>query len=289
MTKRVAINSLIIIFLLIAGLAYLDTKSFSSAKKITLPEEFMVIGHRGASGYAPEHTIEAYHQAKELGADYIELDLQLTKDGVLIAMHDDTLDRTTNGTGLVSDYTLEQLKELDAGAWFNQNNPKKAKENYAGLQIPTLEEIFQEFGNTVNYYIETKSPSENKGMEQELFSLLTKYDLLEDVAIQQQVIIQSFSEESLHLIYDLNKDIPLIQLYNFDNSAVLSNDQLDAVSKYAVGIGVNYTSLTRNFGDQIRHTSLLLHPYTVNTAKEIASAIEMGATGVFTDYIKETR
>lgn len=289
MIKRVGVYLLMIIVLLIGVYIVMDTTSFSSTKKVILPENFMVIGHRGASGYAPEHTLEAYHQAKKLGTDYIELDLQLTKDGVLVAMHDETLERTTNGTGLVSDYTLEQLKELDAGTWFNQTYPKKAKENYVGLRIPTLEEIFQEFDSTVNYYIETKSPSENEGMEPELFSLLTKYNLLEDVATHQQVIIQSFSKESLHLMHDLNQDIPLIQLYNFDKPVVPTKDQLEAVSKYAVGIGINYDALTNEFGAQVRNTSLLLHPYTTNTTKEITSAIEMGATGVFTDYIKKTK
>lgn len=280
-----------LVVLLVAGFAYLDTPFNHSSKKALIPdaEEFMVIGHRGASGYAPEHTIEAYRQAKELGADSIELDLQLTKDGILVALHDDTLERTTNGIGLVKDCTLGHLKELDAGSEFNETHPEAARESYVGLQIPTLEEIFQEFGNTVNYYIETKSPAENEGMEQELFSLLTKYDLLENVASDRQVIIQSFSKESLHLIHDLNQDIPLIQLYSFDKPAVLSRGQLEAVSDYAIGIGVNYAALTSDFGDQVHHASLLLHPYTVNTANDIASAIEMGATGVFTDYIMEAR
>src|SRR5699024_5441969 len=103
----------------------------------------VVIAHRGASGYEPEHTMSAYELAIEQGADYIEQDLQLTKDGHLICMHDTTVDRTTNGTGNVSDLTLAQIKQLDAGN---------------GQQVPTLDEVITRFGDSTKYYIETKRP-----------------------------------------------------------------------------------------------------------------------------------
>src|SRR5262245_5977212 len=98
----------------------------------------LAIGHRGASGYAPEHTIASYDLALDLGADYIEQDLQLTKDGVLVAMHDPTLDRTARGaaencTGLVIEKTLAQIKTCDVGTWFNQAFPAAAKPEYDGL------------------------------------------------------------------------------------------------------------------------------------------------------------
>jgi glycerophosphoryl diester phosphodiesterase len=121
------------------------------------------IGHRGASGHAPEHTIPAYNLALEQGADYIEIDLQMTADGVLVALHDKTLNRTADAPegvperycrGLVSKKTLEQIKMCDVGSWFSPE--------YAGLQIPTLDEIFHyyevERDIDPNYYIETKNP-----------------------------------------------------------------------------------------------------------------------------------
>src|SRR5438128_113484 len=80
-------------------------------------KEPIIIAHRGASAYTPEHTILAYEAAKQAGADYIEIDLQMTKDGVLVAMHDEKVDRTTDGTGFVKEYTLEELKQLNAGKW----------------------------------------------------------------------------------------------------------------------------------------------------------------------------
>ncbi|MGC2313902.1 MAG: glycerophosphodiester phosphodiesterase family protein, partial [Candidatus Acidiferrales bacterium] len=92
-----------------------------------------VIGHRGAPAYAPENTMASFRRAVELGATFIETDLRLSHDAQFVAMHDATLDRTSNGRGLVRDFTLAQLRELDAGSWYG---PK-----FAGEKIPTLEEI----------------------------------------------------------------------------------------------------------------------------------------------------
>lgn len=156
----------------------------------------LTIGHRGASGYAPEHTIPAYDLALQMGADYIEQDLQLTKDGVLVVLHDETLDRTArsseeNCTGSVIDKTLEQIKTCDAGSWFNEENPQNAREEYVGLEIPTLEEVFLRYGSGVNYYIETKNPDEAPGMEEQLLRLMDEYGLTGPAAEWRQVLIQS--------------------------------------------------------------------------------------------------
>src|SRR5687768_6114886 len=136
------------------------TKSkISSSRKI-------LIAHRGASAYAPEHTLEAYRLALEQGADFVEQDLAVTKDGVLICIHDLTLDRTTNveevfptrfveDTGtkrwLVNDFTLAEIKQLDAGSWFA---PK-----FAGARIPTFEEAIDAVGRRAGLYPELKDPA----------------------------------------------------------------------------------------------------------------------------------
>ena len=109
-------------------------------------KDIVNVSHRGASAYAPEHTIAAYDKGEKMHGDYIEVDLQMTKDGHLIAMHDVTLDRTTDGTGSVKDYTLNEIKQLDAGSWFNEKYPYASKAEYEGLKVPTLEEVFKKFG-----------------------------------------------------------------------------------------------------------------------------------------------
>ncbi|WP_264371944.1 glycerophosphodiester phosphodiesterase family protein [Salicibibacter halophilus] len=126
-------------------------------------EEFMVIAHRGASGHAPEQTKHALDQAAEMNVDYLELDIQKTADGELVAFHDDEISRTTDGEGAIGDHTLDELKSLDAGSWFNEEFPDKADEAYEDADILSLEEIIERYGNDEKYYIETKSPEINEG------------------------------------------------------------------------------------------------------------------------------
>src|SRR5690625_4115407 len=94
------------------------------------PERIVNIAHRGASGYSPEHTITAYVQGEQMQGDYIEIDLQMTKDKTLIAMHDANIDRTTNGKGLVKNLTIDEISQLDAGSWFNEAYPALAQPDY---------------------------------------------------------------------------------------------------------------------------------------------------------------
>ena len=117
-----------------------------------------MIAHRGASAEAAEHTLAAYDLALAQGAHYIEQDLQLTRDGVLVALHDPTLDRTARGprehcTGLVIEKTVAQLRRCDVGRWFNERYPAEARAEYVGLRIPTLAEVLARYGRRARYYI----------------------------------------------------------------------------------------------------------------------------------------
>jgi len=250
----------------------------------TLDGPVLNIGHRGASAYAPEHTFAAYDLALEQGADYIEVDLQMTADGVLVAMHDKTLNRTADAPegvpkrycrGLVSKKTLEQIKMCDAGSWFGPE--------YAGEQIPTLEEIFRRYGTGVNYYIETKNLAAAPGMEEELLRLMEEYGLLTESAIENwQVLIQSFSAESLMKIHELEPSLPLIQLYFAGTSKSIRRD-LDAASAYAVGIGPYYPDVDAALVKAAHERCLAIHPYTVNTVEDMRELISLGVDGMFTN------
>jgi glycerophosphoryl diester phosphodiesterase len=242
------------------------------------------IGHRGASGYAPEHTIPAYDLALQQGADYIEIDLQLTSDGVLVALHDKTLNRTADAPegvperycrGPVSKKTLEQIKMCDVGSWFSLE--------YAGLQIPTLEELLQRYGTSVNYYIETKNPDAAPGMEEELLRLMEEYGLIEPAAEDWQVLIQSFSAESLMKIHELESSLPLIQLYWAGSSKAIQSD-LEAASAYAVGIGPYKKDVDANLVAAAHELCLAVHPYTVNEKAEMEALISLGVDGMFTNF-----
>jgi glycerophosphoryl diester phosphodiesterase len=255
----------------------------AAAQAAPLDGPVLNIGHRGASAYAPEHTFASYDLALEQGADYIEIDLQMTADGELVAMHDKTLNRTADAPegvperycrGLVSKKTLEQIKQCDVGSWFGPE--------YAGEQIPTLEEIFQRYGTSVNYYIETKNPEAAPGMEEELLRLMDEYGLTEPAEDDWQVLIQSFSAESLMKIHELNEDLPLIQLYWAGTSKSIQRD-LDAVSEYAVGIGPYKKDVDAALIEAAHERCLAVHPYTVNTEEEMEELISLGVDGMFTN------
>ncbi|QWC23352.1 glycerophosphodiester phosphodiesterase [Bacillus haikouensis] len=246
--------------------------------------QILNISHRGASGYAPEHTLPSYELGDQMGGDYIELDLQMTKDGKLIAMHDETLDRTTNGTGQVKDHTLEEIKSLDAGSWFNAAYPEKAKDEYNGLQVQTLQEVIEHFGKNKNYYIETKSPDVYPGMEEKLLEILKDYNLTRQNGPSSRVIIQSFSEESLQKVHNLNENIPLVQLLDYKGTATITDEELNHYSEYAAGLGMSYKKINQDYVQKVREHDLLIHPYTVNDKEDMKQLLEWGVTGMFTNY-----
>ncbi|SHG94601.1 glycerophosphodiester phosphodiesterase [Ornithinibacillus halophilus] len=248
------------------------------------PNRFLNIAHRGASGYAPEHTLVAYQTGEEMSADYIEIDLQLTKDGSLIAMHDGDISRTTDHEGSVKDMILEEIKVLDAGTWFNEENPDMAQPVFNQIEIPTLDEIFETFGTDSNYYIETKTPEQYPDMVKELVSTLEKHGLIGDDVPEGKVIIQSFSKDSLLEVAKLAPSLPLVQLISYKGKARISDKELRELQEYAVGVGVNYSTLQKDYVEKVRNAGLLLHPYTVNEKEDMERLIEWGVTGMFTNY-----
>lgn len=265
-------------------------------------ESFQVIAHRGASGHAPESTMAAYELAHEWGADYLELDVQLTSDGELVVFHDDAIDRTSDGEGNIHDYTLEELKALDIGTWFNDANVDKADTAFAGAQILTLEELFERFGHDARYYIETKSPLLNPGLEEALVEALEDHEMIEN----GRVLVQSFEQGSLLKVHELNEHIPLIQLVWYSPSeedndrlvewtgvtpapADITDEDFQAIAAYAAGIGTNVTYngedvIDADFIRQAQENGLPVHVYTINEVDEMKRLQDWGVNGLFTDY-----
>lgn len=265
-------------------------------------EEFQVIAHRGASGHAPESTMAAYELAHEWGVDYLELDAQLSSDGEVVVFHDDTIDRTSDGEGAINDYTLEELKALDTGTWFNEENPDSASDDFAGAEMLTLDELFEHFGHDARYYIETKSPQLNPGLEEALVEKLEEHDMIES----GRVLVQSFEQDSLLKVQALNDDVPLIQLVWYYPSeeedsklvewtgvtpgpAEITDEDFQAVADYAVGIGTNYIYdgrevIDADFIQQAQENGLPVHVYTINETEEMERLMDMGVNGLFTNY-----
>jgi glycerophosphoryl diester phosphodiesterase len=154
----VALGILTVALLLLSPVSPIPILLYGTAPEIErIPIEtkrpnktIMKIAHRGASKFAPENTLPALEKAIELGFEYIELDVRETRDGIPVLMHDKLVDRTTNGSGQLSDFNLKELKELDAGTWFS--------EEFAGIRIPTLEEALQLIKGRACIYWDTKGP-----------------------------------------------------------------------------------------------------------------------------------
>lgn len=195
-----------------------------------------VIAHRGASFDAPESTAAAYKLARDLGADYLEMDLQRSKDGVLFALHDNNLQRTTDVATKfperkdrpANEFTIAELKTLDAGSWFNTAYPDRARPGYAGLKILTLDEIIDiAQGNPLHkpgLYIETKEPKQFPGIERDLKDKLQDRGWLSptgsklaksNLAVGQgkgKVVLQTFEKSSLELLEKEMPQVPKILL-----------------------------------------------------------------------------
>jgi glycerophosphoryl diester phosphodiesterase len=257
------------------------------------PGQPLVIGHRGASGTAPEHTIASYDRAIALGADYIEQDLQMTRDSVLVVMHDPTLDRTMRGApddckGRVIDKTLAQIKRCDAGRWFNERFPQYAKPEFVGQRVLTLEELFQRYSDSTNYYIETKNPEDAPGMERRMIALIRKYKLGPSTAPRGRVVIQSFSEPSLRLVHKLAPELPLVQLIE-----KRPEGDLDAafarIGGYAEGLGPDKRLVNAEWIKAAHAHCLAVHPYTVNETEEMRRLLALGVDGMFTNFADRMR
>ncbi|CAK17016.1 glycerophosphodiester phosphodiesterase [Pseudomonas entomophila] len=216
---KTLIQALGLTTLLATGAAQaVDGQALARAQGIPQPA---VIAHRGASFDAPESTTPAYQLARELGADYLEMDLQRTRDGVLVVVHDDVLLRTSDvaerfperKNSPVSAFTLAELKSLDAGSWFNKAYPERAREHFKQQRILTLDEVIDiaeaDPKRHPGLYIETKEPAQFPGIEQDLKKRLEARGWLDKPG---KVVLQTFDRNSLKLLHEAMPQVPKILL-----------------------------------------------------------------------------
>ena len=269
-----------ILLVLLALLAACSTTSEAAS----LPEdEFLVIAHRGASAYAPEHSLLSYGLAVQMEADYIELDVHMTKDGELVSMHDSIV-HTPNGKKTVAQAEFQELKDVQRESGYDGKLPVSFPLEIDPLRIVSTEEIFSYFQDDVNYYIELKSPASYPGIEEALLGQLLEFGLLPlDDAKMPKVILQSFDANSLKKIHEQEQAIPLIQLYSVKNETMLTKKRLGKVAKYASGIGIDKSVVTEELVENAHEEGLHVHPFTVNEEEDIKQMIEIGADGIFTD------
>ncbi|PAF20211.1 hypothetical protein CHH49_17635 [Terribacillus saccharophilus] len=257
---RQSITFLLLCVLLLAGCSSIHTEAAHYSDYSPL-----IIAHRGASAVEPEHTFLSYDQAVEDEADYIEIDLRRTVDGELVAMHDDTVDRTTDGTGLVEELTLKKVKELDAGEV---------------QTVPTMEEILERYGSEVHYYIETREDDEGElVMEEQLLQLLEQYAIP-----MEQVILQSFSKDSIHALHELDPELTLVQLLKKKDLEQLDREDLQAINDSAIGVGIYAGILEESVVDLIHNHELEVHAYYRGDEREwTEEMLQFEVDGIFSD------
>jgi glycerophosphoryl diester phosphodiesterase len=222
----------------------------------------------GASAYAPENTMSAFKKAIDMNADGIELDVHLSKDGHIVIIHDEKVDRTTNGKGEVKNFTLDELKKLDAGFWFS--------DEYKGEKIPTLEEVLNLINNTDIYLnIEIKAGYRfYPNIEEKVIDMVKKYKMLD------RVIISSFDHYSLVRVKEINSNIKTGMLYE----AALYEPWDYARSIKVEALHPNYITLTKEFIDKASINNLEVNPYTVNDETDMEALIKSKVTSVITNY-----
>lgn len=312
LTTVAAVTVLVMGLLIWSGLISAPSRGKKLVKALGIPRP-AVIAHRGASYLAPEETRPAFLMARELGADYLEFDIQRTKDGVLIALHDDTLSRTTNVAeifpGRVNDtvdmFTFDELQQLDAGSWFNRRFPERARGSFKGLSILRLEDILEiaESGlHPPGIYIETKAASRFPGIERQLVETLAVRGWTGGSGSRARLIFQSFEPESLVRLKELAPDIPRLLLID---EVMTGKEGWDLLLKKASGIGagigtwghrwafgphwssgsapMRYLTTWPWYTGQAHRAGLFVHPWTIDDRWEMWMVTLSGADGIFTN------
>lgn len=232
-------------------------------------QSFTVLGHRGAKGHAPENTLVSFERAIELGATMAELDIHLSKDRELIVMHDATVDRTTNGTGIVSDLTLAEIKALDAGAWFDAA--------YRGHQVPTLQEVIDLTRGRILLNVEVKRTGgggTHAGISELLAESLVKNDFVD------QVVVSSF--EPIYL-KELRQLLPSLQLGLLYSKSTTDEHQL-ALDEGWEALHPHMSLVDQAYVDRAHASGLLVRAWNPNEVVDMIPLIERNVDGIGTDF-----
>ena len=242
---------------------------FNDQMKRVHNPQMMSIAHRGASGLAPENTRSAFHKAVELRADYLEFDVHLSKDGELVIMHDERIDRTTNGSGYIKDLTLPELRLLDVGGLFS--------EDFRGESIMTLNELLEEFYDQVGLLIELKNPQSYPGIEEKVVALLMDYD---DIS---SIIVQSFDVESMRKIHTLLPEIEVGILIH-PSESILTAKKLDELTSFASYINFNVSFLSKRMVDNVHERGSKVLVWSKKDQRLVAKAQKFGVDGIISDF-----
>ncbi|MDR1772922.1 MAG: glycerophosphodiester phosphodiesterase [Hungatella sp.] len=228
-----------------------------------------IYGHRGASRYAPENSVEAFQLAYDMGADGIEFDVQMTKDGHLVVCHDEEISRVSDGRGYIKDYTLEELRKFR----FNKTHPE-----YENVKIPLLEEVLERFAQKKSSFlfnIELKnSIFVYEGLEKEVLKLVRAKNVLE------RTLFSSFYHKSMLMLREMEPEARVAFLYC---DGII--DIADYAEKYEIDIihPVWYLLDREDMLTSLNHKGIEVNVWTVDSGKEIRRLCDMGVDGIITN------
>lgn len=262
---------------MLAGLA---TPTVAAPTTTNDNEPPVLIGHRGGGGVAPENTLAAIKAGSQSGADFIEIDVQLTRDGVPFIFHDDTPARTTNveevfperANAPITSFTWNELRQLDAGSYFSAS--------YAGEKIPHFDEVAEVLTGTTGVFIEIKSPAKSPGIEQVVAEALAndpEWSALEQAG---KIEVLGFDAASNKRFADLAPEVPLQQL----TGTVPSAEALADYASYADSFGTSYRTLDAAGAGRVKDAGLGLGVYTVNSTQAADAALELGVERITGDF-----
>lgn len=240
--------------------------------------ETVIIAHRGSPQEAPENTVPAFEAAVEAGADLVEVDVQLSADGVPFLFHDDTAERTTDVAEVFPDrvedpitsFTWEELQQLDAGTWFS--------EAFEGTPIPGLDEVAEAVGPDVGVDIEMKSPETSPGLAEAVAEALGT-EVWSDLVANDLVVVSSFDTDAARTFHEALPDVPAWPIIG----EIPDQAWVDGVADYAAGIKADHRYLTPETFAFAEAADLPVWAWTVNNLNDLPDLVEMGVTAIVTD------
>jgi len=250
-------------------------------------ERPLVIAHRGGAGIAPENTLVAFRRSKELGVDMLELDIRATKDGELVVIHDKTLNRTTDGEGLVSETTFDEISKLDAGFNWTNDGGKTYPFRGKGIKVSKLRKIFEEFPD-IRINIEPKHSSPSPAAP--LCKLIREFKREDKVIVASTIgsVLEEFRQECSEVA-----------------TSASPSEAIGFLARYKVGLSENYSPkmqviqtpenirildvVTKGYLEAAHKMNLRVHVWTVNKREEMDKLTKLGVDGIMTDYPDQLR
>ena len=241
----------------------------------------LVIAHQGGDGIWPGDTMFAFEHAAELGVDVLEMDLHITKEGVLVINHDETVDRTTDSTGEIEAMNLDEIKALDAGYDWSNDNGNTFPYRGMGITIPTLEEVFEAFPG---YHMTIEIKTTERSMAMPFCELIRAYDM------QDKVLVASFLDERMEEFREVcpevatssaRQETTIFVLLSKAFLGRLYSPSFNALQVPEESSGI--TVMTTQFVRAAHERNLRVEPWTIDNPKQMKQYIEWGVDGIITD------